>query len=203
MAGIDRLIATSLSTEIKKSMDLDVLKKVERELFLEHGMSIKLSVEHFQKFLSVLKKNSNLDVKKFEKDCVNKILKVKKRDDKYSVTIINSELSDLILELFGESETRKIISTLLENEYTIPQILKESKVPKTSGYRKIENLILHGLIIESGKVLSESKKISKLQCVFQEIKLDIKKEKITVSGSISQKMFEKSTSMKSIIDTFV
>ena len=203
MAGIDRLIATSLSTEIKKSMDLDILKKVERELFLEHGMSIKLSVEHFQKFLSVLKKNSNLDVKKFEKDCVNKILKVKKRDDRYSVTIINSELSDLILELFGESETRKIISTLLENEYTIPQILKESKVPKTSGYRKIENLILHGLIIESGKVLSESKKISKLQCVFQEIKLDIKKEKITVSGSISQKMFEKSTSMKSIIDTFV
>ena len=142
-------------------------------------------------------------MKKFEKDCVNKILKVKKRDDKYSVTIINSELSDLILELFGESETRKIISSLLENEYTIPQILKESKVPKTSGYRKIENLILHGLIIESGKVLSESKKISKLQCVFQEIKLDIKKEKITVSGSISQKMFEKSTSMKSIIDTFV
>ena len=51
MAGIDRLIATSLSTEIKKSMDLDILKKVERELFLEHGMSIKLSVEHFQKFL--------------------------------------------------------------------------------------------------------------------------------------------------------
>lgn len=202
MAGIDRLIATSLSTEIKKSLNLDVLKKVERELFLEHGMSIKLSVEHFQKFLSVLKKNSNLDVKKFEKDCVNKILKVKKREGRYSVTIINSELSDLILELFGEAETRKIISSLLENEYTIPQILKESKVPKTSGYRKIENLILHGLIIESGKVLSESKKISKLQCVFQEIKLDIKKEKITVSGSISQKMFEKSTSMKSIIDTF-
>jgi len=64
----------------------------------------------------------------------------------------------LILELFGEAETRKIISTLLENEYTIPQILKESKVSKTSRYRKIEILLLHGLIIESGKILSESKK---------------------------------------------
>jgi len=64
----------------------------------------------------------------------------------------------LILELFGEVETRKIISTLLENEYTIPQILKESKVPKTSRYRKIEILLLHGLIIESEKILSESKK---------------------------------------------
>jgi len=200
MGGIDRLISHVLTVEIKKKMDLDLLKKVERELFLNHGMSIKLSIEHFQKFTSVLKKNSSMDYKKFEKECINKIVKIKKRDDKYYVTIVNTNLSDLILELFSESETRKIISYLLENEYTIPQILKESNVPKTSGYRKIENLIINGLIIESGKILSESKKISKLQCVFQEIKLDIKKEKITVTGILSKKMFEKSTSMKSILE---
>ncbi len=202
MSGIDRMIAGALAIEIKKQLEIDVLKKIERELFLEHGMSIKLSIEHFHKFSNVLKKNSTLDIKKFEKDCINKIIKVKRRDEKYVVTIINSDLRDLILELFGEIESRKIISSLLENEYTIPQILKESKVPKTSGYRKIENLILHGLIIESGKVLSESKKISKLQCVFQEIKLDIKKEKITITGIVTKKMFEKSTSMKSIIEIY-
>ena len=200
MGGIDRLISAELSMVIKKKMDLDTLKKVERELFLDHGMSIKLSIEHFQKFTNVLKKNSNIDVRRFEKDCINKIIKVKKRDDRYNVTIVNTFVTDLILELFSESETRKIISSLLENEYTIPQILKESKVPKTSGYRKIENLIINGLVIESGKVLSESKRISKLQCVFQEIKLDIKKEKITVNGVVSKKMFEKSTSMKSIFE---
>ncbi len=202
MGGIDRLMSDVLSKEIKKKLDLDMLKKIERELFLEQGMSIKLSIEHFQKFTNSLKKNSHMDVKKFEKDCINKIIKVKKRDDKYNVIINNTIMTDLILELFSESETRKIISSLLENEYTIPQILKESKVPKTSGYRKIENLILNGIIIESGKVLSESKKISKLQCVFQEIKLDIKKEKITITGIVSKKMFEKSTSMKSIIESF-
>ena len=202
MSGIDRLIADSLSKEIKKKMDLDTLKKVERELFLEHGMSIKLSIEHFQRFLSVFHKNSNVDAKKFERDCLNKIIKVKNKNDKLLVTIINPELTDIILEMFSDMETRKIIATLLENEYTIPQILKESKVPKTSGYRKIENLIINGLIIESGKVLSESKKISKLQCVFQELKLDIKKEKTVVTGIVSKKIFEKSTSMKSILDTF-
>jgi len=203
MGGIDRLISAELSVVIKKKMDLDTLKKVERELFLDYGMSIKLSIEHFQKFTNVLKKNSHIDVKRFEKDCINKIIKVKKRDNKYYVKVVNTFVSDLILELFSEPETRKIISALLENEYTIPEILKESKVPKTSGYRKIENLIFNGLIIESGKVLSESKKISKLQCVFQEIKLNIKKEKIAVTGVISKKMFEKSTSMKSIIEEFV
>jgi len=202
MGGIDRLISDALSKEIKKKLNLDMLKKIERELFLDHGMSIKLSIEHFQKFTNVLKKNSQIDIIKFEKDCINKIIKIKKRDDKYNVTIINSAMTDLILDLFSESETRKIISSLLENEYTIPQILKESKVPKTSGYRKIENLILNGFIIESGKVLSKSKKIFNLQCVFQEIKLDIKKEKIIVIGTVSKKMFEKSTSMKSIIQSF-
>jgi hypothetical protein len=201
MGGIDRLVASALSSEIKKQLPLDVLKKIERELFLEHGMSIKLSIEHFHRFSSILRKNSTLDIKKLEKDCINKIIKVKKKEDKYLATIVNSELSDLILKLFGEVETRKIISSLLEKEYTIPQILKESKVPKTSGYRKIENLILNGLVIESGKVLSESKKISKLQCVFHEMKIEIKKEKITVTGIITEKMFEKSTSMKSIIES--
>ena len=201
MGGIDRMIATALSCEIKKNLDSEILKHTERELFLEHGMSIKLSIEHFHKFTSVLRKNSTIDVKRFEKDCIGKILKVKKRDDKFLVTVIDSDLRDLILELLGEVETRKIVSTLLDNEYTIPQILKESKVPKTSGYRKIENLILHGLIIESGKVLSESKKISKLQCVFEEMRLEIKKDKTGIVGIVNEKMFEKSTSMKSIIES--
>jgi len=203
MSGIDRLISDALSTEIKKKINLDVLKKVERELFLEHGMSIKLSIEHFHKFTSVLKKKSNVDIKKIERECINRIIKIKKNNDKYILTIINSNLSDLVLELFGDMETRKIISSLLEKEFTIPQILKESKVPKTSGYRKIENLIINGIIIESGKILSESKKIFKLQCIFQEINLDMKKGKIIVKGVVSQKMFEKSTSMKSILETFV
>jgi hypothetical protein len=200
MAGIDRMIAASLSSEIKKNLDSDILKKVERELFLQHGMSIKLSIEHFEKFSSILRKNSSIDVNKFEKECIEKILKIKKSGEKYSVTIIDLDLKNLILELFGDIESRKIISSLLENEYIIPQILKESKVPKTSGYRKIENLILNGLFIESGKVLSESKKISKLQCIFEEIKIDIKKGKSTVDGIVNEKMFEKSTSMKSTLE---
>ena len=200
MGGIDRLIASSLSPEIKKKLNSEILKKVERELFLEYGMSIKLSIEDFHKFLGILKKNSSIDTNRFEKDCISKILKVKIKNNKFLVTIIHQHLRDLILELFGDIETRKIITTLLEKEYTIPQILKESKIPKTSGYRKIENLILNGLIIESGKVLSESKRISKLQCIFEEIDLKIKKDKIEIIGVVNKKMFEKSTSMKSIIE---
>ena len=200
MGGIDRMISSSLSPEIKKNLNSEILKKIEKDLFLEHGMSIKLSIEDFHKFLSVLKKNSSIDINRFEKECISKILKVKIKNDKFLITIIHQHLRDLILDVFGDIETRKIITTLLEKEYTIPQILKESKIPKTSGYRKIENLILNGLIVESGKVLSESKKISKLQCIFEEIDLKIKKDKIEIIGVVNKKIFEKSTSIKSIIE---
>ena len=198
MAGIDRLIATSLSNVIKKNMDSNELKNIERKLFLEHGMSIKLSIEYFHKFSETLKNISNIDRKKFENECINKIIKIKKTDNDYSVKIIDQKLIDLMLELCGDSETRKIITCLFDNDLTIPQILKESKVPKTSGYRKIENLIINGLILESGKVRSESKRISKYKCVFDEIKIGMKKNDIMIQGVINKKTFDKSTSINII-----
>ena len=195
MAGIDRLIATSLSNVIKKKLNSNELKNIERKLFLEHGMSIKLSIEYFHKFSEILKNISNIDRKKFENECINKIIKIKKTDNDYSVKIIDQKLIDLMLEVCGDSETRKIITCLFDNDLTIPQILKESKVPKTSGYRKIENLIINGLILESGKVLSESKRISKYKCVFNEIKIEMKKNDIMIQGVINKKTFDKSTSI--------
>jgi len=200
MAGIDKLLSNGLSIKIKKEIELDILKKVERELFLEHGMSIKLSIEHFQKFINILKKNPNININKFENGCIDKIIKIRKKDDKYFISVIDSTLINTIFEFLGDPESRKIISILLENEYTIPQILNESKIPKTSCYRIIENLLINGFLIETDRVLSESKMVSKIRCIFQEVSINVKKEKISINGIISKKLFEKSTSMKSIIE---
>ena len=195
MTGIDRLISTSLSHVIKKKLNSDERKNIERKLFLEHGMSIKLSIEHFHKFDKALKNISSIDKKKFENECINEIIKIKKIDKNYSIKIIDQKLRDLILELCGDVETRKILICLFDNDLTIPQILRESKVPKTSGYRKIENLIINGLILESGKILSESKRISKYRCVFDEIKIEMGKNDIMIQAMINEKIFDESTSI--------
>ncbi len=199
MSGIDKLMSIALPTKIKKKIDADTLKKIERELFLEHGMSIKLATDHFQVLSKIIKKNSDLDINDFVEECLKEIIQVKKVKENYHLSILDSKLVHFILDIFGDDETRKIIISILNSEHTIPEILKESGVPKTSGYRKIENLILNGFFIETGKVLSESKKISKIQCVFQEIIMDAKKEKLIVSGIVPKKIFENSTTMKSII----
>lgn len=193
MGGIDRLISRALSHKIKKKLDSDELKTIERKLFLEHGMSIKLSIEHFDKFDQVLKNILNINRKKFENDCINEVIKIKKINGKYSVRIIDQKLIDSLLVLCGDSETRLMLNCLFDNELTTPQILSESKIPKTSGYRKIENLIINGLIVESGKVLSESKRISKYRCVFDELKIEMKKNNIIIQGVINEQIFNKST----------
>lgn len=199
MPGLDKLISTSIPIKIKKKIDADTLKKIERELFLEHGMSIKLATEHFQTLLKIIKKNSELDINEFENKCLKEIIQVKKVNENYHLTILDSKLVHVILDMFGDYETRKMITYILKSEHTIPEILRELGIPKTSGYRKIENLLISGFFIETGKVLSESKKISKIQCVFQEVLIDAKKEKLTVSGIVPKKTFEKSTTMKSIL----
>lgn len=195
MAGIDRLISTSLSHVIKRKLNSNDLKNLEKKLFLEHGMSIKLSIEHFHKFNVTLKNISKIDIKKFENDCINKIIKIKKIGENCSIKIIDQKLSDLVLELCGDSETRRILVCLFDNDLTIPQILNQSKIPKTSGYRKIENLIINGLILESGKVLSESKKISTYKCVFDEIKIQMKKNDVMIQGIINKKILDISTTI--------
>ncbi|QLH11622.1 transcriptional regulator [Nitrosarchaeum sp. AC2] len=193
MGGIDRLIAKALSQKIKQKLDEDELKILERELFLEHGMSIKLSIEHFDKLNLVLKNILNLNRKKFENECLNEVIKIQRKGGKYSVRIIDQNLLDSLLVLCGDNETRQMLNCLFENELTIPQILSEAQIPKTSGYRKIENLIINGLIVESGKVLSESKRISKYKCVFDEIKIEMKKNDIVFQGVINEQIYDKST----------
>jgi len=195
MTGIDRLISISLSKTIKKKIEKDDLKNLERTLFLKHGMSIKLSIEHFQNFTKVLKSIINVNEKKFVNECISEIIKIKKIDVGYKIRIIEQDLIDLILQVCGDSETRKIIGCVFSKDLTIPQILNECKVPKTSGYRKIENLIINGFILETGKVLSESKRISKYRCVFDEIKIEMQNNNVVVQGVVNSKIFDKSTSI--------
>lgn len=198
MPGIDRLISSSLTHIIKNKLNSDILKNLERKLFLEHGMSIKISIENFGKFDKTLKSILDSDVKKFENECIDQVIKIKKLDNVYSVKIIDQKLINLILESIGDQETRIILNCLFDNELTIPQILDESKVAKTSGYRKIENLIINGLIFESGKISNESRMIFKYKCIFDEIKIVMKKNVVIIHGIINKKIFDKSTSINII-----
>ncbi len=144
MPGFDLLIARDLSLEFKNQLDDNILKKLEKKLFFEFGMSIKLSIEHFEKFHEILKNISSIELEEFEKNCIDKIIQVSKMANNYNIKIINQKLSEKIFDFYGDPETRSILMSLMGKSITISEILKISKVLKSPAYRKIENLLLDG-----------------------------------------------------------
>jgi hypothetical protein len=197
MPGIDLLVSADLSLEIKNNLDHNVLKKLERELFFEHGMSIKLSIEHFINFHEMLKKNSDIDLAKFEKDCIEKIIQVSKSNNNYKVKIISKNLSEKIFNFFGDPVSRAILLCMMNKGQTITEIQKNSGILKSPTYRKIENLLLDGLILESGKILKNNKRVSQYRCIFDEVHAVIGEKKLKLEVILSAKRFNESSIAKS------
>ena len=196
MPGIDLLVSADLSLEIKNNLDHNVLKKLERELFFDHGMSIKLSIEHFINFHDILKKNSDLDIAKFEKDCIEKIIQVSKSNNNYKVKIISKKLSEKIFNFFGDPESRAILLCMMNKGQTVTEIQKNSGILKSPTYRKIENLLLDGLILESGKILKNNKRVSQYRCIFDEVHAVIGEKKLKLEVILSAKRFNESSIAK-------
>jgi hypothetical protein len=196
MPGFDLLIARDLSLEFKNQLDDDILKKLEKKLFFEYGMSIKLSIEHFEQFNDILKNISNIELEEFEKNCINKIIQVSKTENNYNIKIISKKLSEKIFNFFGDPETRSILMSLMGRSLTISEILKISKVLKSPAYRKIENLLLDGLILESGKIFKDNKRISQYFCIFDEVHAVIKKNELVLEGIVNPTNFKQSSITK-------
>lgn len=196
MPGIDRLVSRYLANEIKHQLKSSTLKKIERDLFFIHGMSIKLSIENFRTLHDLLRSFPELDSKNLEKTCIEKIIRLNKINDDYSIKIIHPKLSSKIFEYVGDPESRKLLSSIMGRGLMIPEILAETKLPKSPAYRKIENMLLDGLILESGKVLSKNKRVSRYRCLFKEIKLIIGQNNFEMDLMIDKKDLESSSLFK-------
>lgn len=193
MPGIDLLISQHYANSIKKHLNPKILEKLERNLFFQHGMSIKLSIENFDIFHTELTNHFKNGVKELEKTCFDEIFSFKKSGLNYFLTIKDKNLIEKIVNYFGDSESRKILSILMEQKLTVSEILSFSNVLKSPAYRKIENLLLDGLIWESGKVLTNNKRVTQYSCIFDEVQISINKKKLEVKCIINKNIFEKSS----------
>ncbi|MFB5648510.1 MAG: transcriptional regulator [Candidatus Nitrosomaritimum aestuariumsis] len=193
MGGIDLLLSRDLASEIKKGLDADTLSKIERDLFFQHGMSIKLSIEHFEKLHDVIKDHSNIDIKNFEKTCLQKIVQIFRSDNHYEIDIISPSLSEIVFNYFGDMESRKILLSIMNEPLTVPEILSKSGILKSPAYRKIENLLLDGIILESGKIMTNNKRVSQYQCIFDHVNLVMENGVYRIKALVDSKYFKESS----------
>jgi len=79
---------------------------------------------------------------------------------------------------------------------TISEILKISGVLKSSGYRKIENLLLSGLIFESGKIITKRNRVFQYRCIFDSVLISVKKDILDIEGVVNSTIFKESSIVK-------
>ena len=197
MGGIDLLLSRDLSYKLKEELDKEILSRVERDLFFQHGMSIKLSIEHFEKFHSILKQHSEFDPKEIEEQCLKNLIEITRVENDFLIKVISKLLAELIFNYFGDEETRKILIAMMTDPLTVPEILNVSGVLKSPAYRKIENLLLDGMVLESGKILTNNKRVSQYRCVFDKVTFVLDKGQFSVEVIVNGKYFKQSSLYKS------
>jgi hypothetical protein len=182
MAGLDRLLAKSLDTIIRENLGDRTIQKIEERLFEKHGISLTQSIEQFQKLDAVLREFFGAGADGLEQRFLKSVCELKSVNGEHLVLIENPALTKVILESFGDDDKKKILSTLNGESLIISQIIENCNIPQTSGYRKVNSLIDGGLLIPAGHIsTSDGKKVTKYRSIFDNIKIDIIKNKITIT----------------------
>ena len=184
MLGIDVLLAQYFENHLDAHFGMAVRKKIKDRLFERYGLSLQQSLQQFDIFEKVLNEffgNASKGVLKnlFETVCVVKKHKLNKKQTSSFIEVRDETLANFILNSYGDNDKKAILSVSTETALTLPEILKKSGLPTSSGYRVFNNLLKEGLIIE---IFDDSKKSekSKFKATIKEIKVNLAGTKLEI-----------------------
>lgn len=182
MSGLDRLLSKRLNQTIRNNLGEKASQKIEDRLFQKYGLSIIEAIEQFQKLDSVLREYFGAGADGLEKRFLESICEIKsKQRSEGWISIKDSDVSKTILEAYGDEDKEKILNSIIDEPKIISDILSLSKIPQTSGYRKINQMIKEGLLVPSGHLVAQDgRKVKKYRTLFKNLKIGIQKNKISV-----------------------
>ena len=106
----------------------------------------------------------------------------KEKPDKSWITLEDPRLVELILRSMGDEDKKNIITSVIPEPRIISDIIKITKIPQTSVYRKINLLINDGLLAPQGYfITSDGKRITRYGAIFDDINIALEKNKVIVS----------------------
>jgi len=196
MGGLDRLLARSLEITIRDNLGKQSTEKIEARLFEKYGISLTEGIEEFQKIDAVLREFFGAGADGLEEKFMQEICNIKsktKGDDWFSIN--DESASQKILESFGDDDKASIIKSVTDDTKTISDILDVCKIPQTSGYRKINQLIKDGLLVANGHTISpEGRKVIRYGSLFNNIRINIVKNRVSIDIQLNGPQFKQSSS---------
>ena len=194
MVGIDRLLAKSLDTVIRENLGARTVQKIENRLIEKYDITLTESIEQFQKLDSVLREFFGAGADGLENKFLKNVCEIKLVNGEKHIYIENSSLIKIILESFGDDDKKKILGVINGEALIISEIIEKCNIAQTSGYRKINSLIDDGLLASAGYVsTTDGKKVTKYRSIFNNIRIEVVKNKINISLYLPESDFNTSS----------
>ncbi len=181
--SLDTLLAPSLRSTIEKNLGEKTLIKIEQRLVERHGITMIQAIKDFHKFDSVLREFFGAGADGLEAQFLQSVINFQKGDEigKEWITVKDEELVRVFLEAIGDDDKKAIINAVMDEPLIISDIITKCKIPQTSGYRKLNSLINAGILITNGFTITrDGKRVSKYETFFENIKIEIEKNKMVV-----------------------
>jgi hypothetical protein len=199
MSGMDTLIAKSLQSIIKENLGDKTYEKMEKRLFERHGMGFAQAAHDFKKVDSVFREFFGNGAEGIEKQILEKIVILEgvQKSEKRWVTLEDSRLVELILKSLGDEDKKNILNSVMTESRIISDILDSCNIPQTSGYRKVNSLIHEGILVPHGFVeTNDGKRVTRYKSVFDNISIEIEKNKVIVKVEPTQESMKESHMMQ-------
>ena len=199
MQGFDCLIGKSLADIVRSDLSQKTLEKIEQRLFEKFGKNLIQATEDFPKLDNVLREFFGDGAEGIERKFLRHLIALEqnKEEDKEWVNIENPNLTRLILQAVGDDDKNNILNCVLDQSKIISDILTTCNIPQTSGYRKVNGLIQDGFLIVNGhETTHDGKKVNKYKSIFENIKINIEKNKVMVRVQLTKESEDKSKIMQ-------
>jgi hypothetical protein len=175
MGALDKLLAQALASIVKENLGEKSFQKIESRLQERYSLNLLDAVKDFYILDATLREFFGPGADSLEEDFLSHLISLNTSvKGRGWLTIQNEELAKLILESYGDREKRLILDTAYKKPAPILDILDACDIPKSSGYRIINQLVDDGLLTEAGySEESEGKKVVKYTSLFEKITIDI------------------------------
>jgi hypothetical protein len=201
MGALDKLLSQALESIIKKTLGEQTLKKIEQRLQERYGLGITDAIRDFHIFDATLREFFGTGADTMEEELKEQLISLNaSAKGRQWFTIQNKDLANLILDSYGDREKRLILNTALKSPNVILEILEECKIPKSSGYRIISELVENGLLTEAGSAkTSDGKTVSTYTALLERVRIELGGESESIQVLLKEHVLEESNIFKILI----
>jgi len=124
MGGFDSLLSDLLRKEIELSLGKKVINKLEKRLFEKYGMTLTESMEDFEKFDDVLREIFGKGALGMIRSVLDNFCSLKRNKGRKDslVALYDPKIIEIILNMLGDKDYRKILDMLIDKSLTPQEI---------------------------------------------------------------------------------